>query len=190
MALNNWHIVRPNDMNSSNKSTWTKCKLIINILSKVKCTLQLRNIPWHFSAADENKTEDEIALVNLRQWMFANQIIEAGKLYMQRTKQMMHAEISLWLIANIYFVILKFQILHLFYSTMLQNNPKMKSPTHCFTPMKWRAEKCIFMNENAWIFIRISLKIVLTWPIDDKLALVQVMAWHQWPLSLRNLTYD
>ena len=104
-----------NDMNSPNKSTWTKCELIINILSKVKCILQLRNIPWHFSAADENKTEDEIALVNLRQWMFANQIIEAGKLYMQQTKQMMHAEISLRLIANIYFVILKFQILHFFY---------------------------------------------------------------------------
>ena len=39
--------------------------------------------------------------------------------------------------------------------------------------------KCIFLNENDRIFIRISLKFVLRSPIDNKTALVQVMAWRQ-----------
>ena len=37
--------------------------------------------------------------------------------------------------------------------------------------------KCIFLNENDRILIRISLKFVARSPIDDKPALVQVMAW-------------
>ena len=38
--------------------------------------------------------------------------------------------------------------------------------------------KCIFLNENNKISIRISLKFVPRSPIDNKPALVQVMAWH------------
>ena len=37
--------------------------------------------------------------------------------------------------------------------------------------------KCTFLNENDGIRIRISLKFVPRSPIDNKTALVQVMAW-------------
>ena len=37
----------------------------------------------------------------------------------------------------------------------------------------------IFLNENVWISIKISLKFVLKGPIDNKPTLVQVMAWHR-----------
>ena len=36
---------------------------------------------------------------------------------------------------------------------------------------------CIFLIENVWISIKISLKFVSKGPIDNKPALVQVMAW-------------
>ena len=39
--------------------------------------------------------------------------------------------------------------------------------------------KCIFWNENDKILIPISLKFVPRSPIDNKPALVQVMAWRQ-----------
>ena len=40
--------------------------------------------------------------------------------------------------------------------------------------------KYIFINENVWIPIEISLKFVLKGPIiDDSSALVQVMAWRR-----------
>ena len=39
--------------------------------------------------------------------------------------------------------------------------------------------KCIFLKENYRIPIRISLKFVPRSPIDNKPALVQVMAWHR-----------
>ena len=39
--------------------------------------------------------------------------------------------------------------------------------------------KLIFMNENIWISIKIPLKFVAKGPIDNMLALVQVMAWCQ-----------
>ena len=38
--------------------------------------------------------------------------------------------------------------------------------------------KCIFLNENVWILIRISLRFVPTVPIDNKPALVKIMAWR------------
>ena len=38
---------------------------------------------------------------------------------------------------------------------------------------------CIFLNRNDKILIRISLKFVAVSPIDNKPALVQVMAWHR-----------
>ena len=39
--------------------------------------------------------------------------------------------------------------------------------------------KCIFLNESDCILIQISLKFVYRDQIDNKSALVQVMAWHQ-----------
>ena len=39
--------------------------------------------------------------------------------------------------------------------------------------------KCILLNENDKIPIEISFKFVPRSPIDDKAALVQVMAWRQ-----------
>ena len=39
--------------------------------------------------------------------------------------------------------------------------------------------KCIFLNENDKILIQISLKCVPGSTIDNKPALVQVMAWHR-----------
>ena len=38
--------------------------------------------------------------------------------------------------------------------------------------------KCIFLNENAWISPRISLKFVPAGPTNNIPALVQIMAWH------------
>ena len=40
--------------------------------------------------------------------------------------------------------------------------------------------KCIFLNESAWIPIKISLKFVSNGPIDNIPAFVQQMAWR-WP---------
>ena len=39
--------------------------------------------------------------------------------------------------------------------------------------------KCIFVNEKFCISIRISLRFVPKGPIDNKAALVQVMAWRR-----------
>ena len=39
--------------------------------------------------------------------------------------------------------------------------------------------KWIFVNENAWISINISLKLVSRGPISDIPALVQIMAWRR-----------
>ena len=39
--------------------------------------------------------------------------------------------------------------------------------------------QCIFLNENVWIPINISLKFVPKGPINDDPALVQIRAWHR-----------
>ena len=39
--------------------------------------------------------------------------------------------------------------------------------------------KCNFLNENAWISIKISLKFVPKGPINNIPALVQLMAWRR-----------
>ena len=39
--------------------------------------------------------------------------------------------------------------------------------------------KCIFLNENAWISIKISLRFVPQGPINNIPALVQIMAWRR-----------
>ena len=38
--------------------------------------------------------------------------------------------------------------------------------------------KCIFLNQNIKILIQISLKFVLKGQIDNKSAMIQVMAWR------------
>ena len=38
--------------------------------------------------------------------------------------------------------------------------------------------KCMFLNENVWIPIKISLKFALKGPINNILALVQIMVWR------------
>ena len=39
--------------------------------------------------------------------------------------------------------------------------------------------KCIVLNENFWIWNKISLKYVRHGPVDKKSALVQIMAWRR-----------
>ena len=39
--------------------------------------------------------------------------------------------------------------------------------------------KCIFLNENVWISIKISLKFVPRGPINNIPSLVQIMAWRR-----------
>ena len=39
--------------------------------------------------------------------------------------------------------------------------------------------KCIFLNENVWISIKISLKFVPKGPINNIPVLVQIMAWRR-----------
>ena len=39
--------------------------------------------------------------------------------------------------------------------------------------------KCIFLNENVWIPIKISLKFVPKGPINNIQAMVQIMAWRR-----------
>ena len=55
------------------------------------------------------------------------------------------------------------------------------SPSHIEAETKWppfsrRHFKCIFLNENIWISIKISLKFVPKGPINNIPALVQIMA--------------
>ena len=56
-----------------------------------------------------------------------------------------------------------------------------------YLPLRWRQNgrhfaddilKCIFLNENVWISIRISLKFVPRGAINDIPALVHIMAWR------------
>ena len=56
--------------------------------------------------------------------------------------------------------------------------------------------KCIFLNENVWIWIEISLNFVPKDPINNIPALVQIMAWRRQgnkplsePMMVRLLTH-
>ena len=56
--------------------------------------------------------------------------------------------------------------------------------------------KCIFSNENVWIPIKISLKLVTQGPINNISTLVRIMAWRQpgdkplsEPMMIRLLTH-
>ena len=48
---------------------------------------------------------------------------------------------------------------------------------------------CIFLNENDRIPIQISLKYVPRSPIENKSALVQVMAWRRTPNRRQAITW-
>ena len=39
--------------------------------------------------------------------------------------------------------------------------------------------QCIFLNENPWILLKISIKFVPKGPIDNIPVLVQIMAWRR-----------
>ena len=52
-------------------------------------------------------------------------------------------------------------------------------PSHNGCPFPDHIFKCIFLNENVWISIKISLKFVPKGPISDIPALVQLMAWYR-----------
>ena len=87
--------------------------------------------------------------------------------------------------------------IHFFFSMMLKGDPCLKEGKHSFsgiTRPQWVNTlrprpngrhfaddifKCIFFNENVWISINISLKFVSMGPINNFLALVQVMAWRR-----------
>ena len=65
---------------------------------------------------------------------------------------------------------------------------KKSSPVTSITTLRPRQDvrhfsddifKCIFLNDNAWIFIKISLKLVRYGPINNIPALVQIMAWRR-----------
>ena len=60
--------------------------------------------------------------------------------------------------------------------------------TQCFNSLRPRLNrrhfaddifKCIFLNENVWISLQISLKFVPKGPINNIPALVQIMAWRR-----------
>ena len=48
-----------------------------------------------------------------------------------------------------------------------------------WTPFRRRHFKCIFLDENIWIAIYISLRIVPKGSINNITALVQIMAWRR-----------
>ena len=52
--------------------------------------------------------------------------------------------------------------------------PRQNGRHFIYAIFKW-----IFLNENVWIPIKISLKFVPQGPINDIPALVQIMAWRQ-----------
>ena len=61
-------------------------------------------------------------------------------------------------------------------SLLLLNSPAPGQNGHHFADNIFNH---IFLNENSRIFIQISLKFVPTGPIDNKSALLQVMAWRR-----------
>ena len=59
-----------------------------------------------------------------------------------------------------------------------------KASQHTEAETKWllfyrTRFKCIFLNENVWISIKISLKFIPNDPVNNIPAFVQIMAWHR-----------
>ena len=61
------------------------------------------------------------------------------------------------------------------YSHAVINTLRLRQIGHCFPDDIF---KCIFLNENIWISIKISLKFVSKGPINNFPALVEIMAWR------------
>ena len=106
-----------------------------------------------------------------------------------------------------------FKTLFLRYVKAFNSSTPTTPPTHTHTPTPDSTHppalekmgdiveddicKCIFLNENYKIPIRIPLKFVPKSPTDNKAALVQVMAWRRtcdkpllnqcWPTSLTHM---
>ena len=68
---------------------------------------------------------------------------------------------------------------------VIDESEEMSMPFNTLRPRQNRHRcadnifKCIFLNENASIAIKISLKFVANDPINNIPALVQIMAWHR-----------
>ena len=60
---------------------------------------------------------------------------------------------------------------HMFFNTSRPRQNGRHFPDDIF--------KCIFLNENVWISIKISLKFVPKGPVDNFPALVHIMAWRR-----------
>ena len=72
--------------------------------------------------------------------------------------------------------------------SVLQNDSKFKYIFKFFNTLRPRRNrrrcaddilKCIFLNENVWISLKISLKFVPKFQIINIPALVQIMAWRR-----------
>ena len=70
---------------------------------------------------------------------------------------------------------------------MFVGNPAVLLPSHLNT-LRLRQNgrhfaddvfKCIFLNENVWILLQISLKFIPKCPIKNIPSLVQIMAWRR-----------
>ena len=69
-----------------------------------------------------------------------------------------------------------YRIVHMFLFGLAPfNTLRPRQNDHHFSDNIFR---CIFLYENVWISIKISLKFVPNGPINDKPALVQIMAWR------------
>ena len=66
-------------------------------------------------------------------------------------------------------------LLHILVVTILNTLRPRQNGRHCADDMF----KCIFLNENVWILIEISLKFVPKGSINNDPALFQTMAWRR-----------
>ena len=90
----------------------------------------------------------------------------------------MGCEFKIWFCPTFAIVTLYVKLFHnsvCYDGTPLFNTLRLrKSGRHFPDVLKW-----IFLNENVWILIEISLKFVPRGPINNMPALVQIMAWRQ-----------
>ena len=64
-------------------------------------------------------------------------------------------------------------------SALLHNNINSSPPNKMAAILTDNIFKCMFLNENVKIATKILLKFIPKGPIDNKSALVQVMAWRR-----------
>ena len=76
-----------------------------------------------------------------------------------------------WICKCVSYLFTTQKINNLFFNTL---RPRQKGRHFADDIFKW-----IFLNENVWIPIKISLKFVPQGPINNILALVQIMAWRR-----------